>query len=109
MRSRPYRNDRIITVIRDMFFVGGAASFAHNFQYLFLTYEIADGEIVLEVPIPMVALVTTAVSPFFGLCIVLTLCVSCTPCSTSGALEIINLQSSRPMHIWTCIKAMSIL
>ncbi|KAN0137968.1 hypothetical protein V8E53_004452 [Lactarius tabidus] len=60
MCSRPYRNDRIITVIRDMFFVGGAASFAHNFQYLFPTYEIADGEIVLEVPIPMVALVATA-------------------------------------------------
>ncbi|KAN0129043.1 hypothetical protein V8E53_013193 [Lactarius tabidus] len=60
MRTRPYRNDRIINVIRDMFFAGGAASFARRFRYLFPTYEARHGEETLEVPIVMVALVATA-------------------------------------------------
>ena len=108
MRSKPYQNDRIITVIHDMFFIGGATSFARRFQYLFPTYEITDGKEVHEVPVAMVALVATAVSPFFDLCIVLTLNVSCTLRSTSGALEIIKSESSRRMPIWTFIKATSI-
>ncbi|KAF8261448.1 hypothetical protein EI94DRAFT_1705512 [Lactarius quietus] len=62
MCSRPYRNDRIITVIRDMFFTGGAKSFAKHFYYLFPTHNGRGGEMVLEVPIPMVALVATASS-----------------------------------------------
>jgi hypothetical protein len=66
MCTRPYRNDRIINVIRDMFFAGGAASFARRFRYLFPTYEARHREETLEVPIVMVALVATAVSSFFG-------------------------------------------
>ncbi|KAI9448875.1 hypothetical protein BJY52DRAFT_1193093 [Lactarius psammicola] len=60
MRSRPYRNHRIITVIRDMFFTGGSTSFARQFQYLFPTYECREGVVNHEVPVPMVALVATA-------------------------------------------------
>ena len=105
MRTRPYQNDRIITVIRDMFFVGGATSFARRFRYLFPTYEISHGQEVYEVPIAMVALVTTAVGLFFGLYIVLTHHTSCTLRSTSGTMEITKLGSSPQMHIWTCIKA----
>jgi hypothetical protein len=62
MRSRPYRNDRLIAVIRDMYFSGGAMSFARKFRYLFPTYENREGQVSYEVPIPMVALVATAVS-----------------------------------------------
>lgn len=60
MRSRPYRNDRIIAIIRDMYFSGGAMSFARKFQYLFPTYETREGNISYKVPLPMVALVATA-------------------------------------------------
>jgi hypothetical protein len=59
MRSRPYRNDRIITAIRALYFAGGTKSFAKQFHYLFPTYETHEGE-VREVPIHMVALVATA-------------------------------------------------
>ncbi|KAN0137996.1 hypothetical protein V8E53_004215 [Lactarius tabidus] len=59
MRLWPYRNDRIITAIRALYFAGGAKSFAKQFQYLFPTYETHKGE-VCEVPIHMVALVATA-------------------------------------------------
>lgn len=31
MRTRPYRNKRIITVIHDLYFTGGAQSFSHRF------------------------------------------------------------------------------
>ena len=62
MRTRPYRNDQIIVVIWDMFFTGGATSFARRFRYLFPTYESRHGVESHEVPIAMVALVATAVS-----------------------------------------------
>ena len=65
MRSQPYRNDRIITVIQDMYFSGGITSFAKRFRYLFPTYESREGVTNYKVPIPMVALVATAVSHFF--------------------------------------------
>ncbi|KAF8269645.1 hypothetical protein EI94DRAFT_1699341 [Lactarius quietus] len=55
-----YQNDHIITVIQDMFFTGGAKLFAKHFCYLFPTHDGRDGETVLEVPIPMVALIATA-------------------------------------------------
>ncbi|KAN0131759.1 hypothetical protein V8E53_010410 [Lactarius tabidus] len=58
MRSKPYRNSRIIDVIRDAFF-RGSAPFTSHFNYLFPTTETHDGTIP-EVPIPMVALVATA-------------------------------------------------
>lgn len=72
MRSKPYRNDRIINVIRDLYFTGGAFSFAHKFKYLF---ECIDGHhevAVYKVPIPMVALVATAVS-YYYLCVCISL------------------------------------
>ncbi|KAN0134201.1 hypothetical protein V8E53_007973 [Lactarius tabidus] len=59
MRSQPYRNNRLITAIRALYFAGGTKSFAKQFHYLFPTYETHEGE-VREVPIHMVALVATA-------------------------------------------------
>jgi hypothetical protein len=62
MRTRPYRNTRIITVLRDLFFAGGAASFAERHHELFPTYYNGNGAMTRQVPAPMVALVATAVS-----------------------------------------------
>ncbi|KAH9016037.1 hypothetical protein EDB85DRAFT_2023050 [Lactarius pseudohatsudake] len=61
-RSQPYRNDRIIAVVRDVYFTGGGTSFGAQFKHLFPTYQGADGKVNREVPISMVALVATAVS-----------------------------------------------
>jgi hypothetical protein len=63
MRSRPYRNDRIITVIRDLYFSGGSTSFASRFHHIFPVFRDSEAKPRYEVPIPMVALVATAVSP----------------------------------------------
>ena len=64
-QTRPYCNTRIITIIRDLYFTGGGtASFAARFRHLFPVYQGADGQSRREVPIPMVALVSTAVSQF---------------------------------------------
>lgn len=60
MRSRPYRNFRIIHIIRHLYFLGGPTPFATQFRHLF---PITDET--YEVPIPMVALVATAVSHSF--------------------------------------------
>lgn len=63
-RTRPYRNPRIIQAIRDLYFSGGGtASFAARFSHLFPVFQDSDGKTNREVPIPMVALVATAVSP----------------------------------------------
>jgi hypothetical protein len=62
MCSRPYQNNCIIAIICDIYFSGGAMSFAQKFQYLFPMYECCEGEKRYEVPAPMVALVATAVS-----------------------------------------------
>ena len=60
LRSRPYRNGHIITVIRDLFFSGGATSFAARYDTLFIKNN-DDGVATHEVPIPLVSLVATAV------------------------------------------------
>ncbi|KAN0139137.1 hypothetical protein V8E53_003026 [Lactarius tabidus] len=60
MRSRPYRNERIVSTLRDLYFTGGSTSFARRYLYLFPTWESREGEISHEVPIPMVALAATA-------------------------------------------------
>ncbi|KAH9049440.1 hypothetical protein EDB84DRAFT_1556283 [Lactarius hengduanensis] len=62
MQSQPYRNRRIIQVIHDLYFVGGSgnASFSIRFDQAFPRYTGDDGVTVREVPIPMVALVSTA-------------------------------------------------
>ena len=79
LTSRPYRNVRIIAVIRQLYFEGGADSFVNHFNgYVHLLYDFGllmewvcsqfpryegeDGVTVVEVPVPMVALVATAVS-----------------------------------------------
>ncbi|KAH9019344.1 hypothetical protein EDB83DRAFT_2320776 [Lactarius deliciosus] len=58
--SQPYRNPRIIAVIRDLYFMGGSTSFLARFHHLFPSYRGEDGVISREVPMPMVALVATA-------------------------------------------------
>ena len=61
MHLRPYRKDRLICVIRNMYFTGRATSFAKQFQYIFSTSKDRQGETIYKVPMPMVALVATAV------------------------------------------------
>ncbi|KAH9018580.1 hypothetical protein EDB84DRAFT_1566350 [Lactarius hengduanensis] len=58
--SHPYRNPRIVTVIRDLYFTGGSTSFLARFHHLFPSYQGEDGVVRREVPMPMVALVATA-------------------------------------------------
>ncbi|KAH8986506.1 hypothetical protein EDB83DRAFT_2535738 [Lactarius deliciosus] len=58
--SLPYRNARIITVIRDLYFTGGSTSFVSRFHHLFMSHRGEDGVEHREVPMPMVALVATA-------------------------------------------------
>ncbi|KAN0123161.1 hypothetical protein V8E52_003114 [Russula decolorans] len=59
-RTRPYRNIRIINVIRDLYFGGGAHSFVNRFRSQFPVHQGNDGVVLREVPIAMVALVATA-------------------------------------------------
>ena len=63
----PYRNDRIITAIRDLYFTAGntTGAFARRFQGWFPIHTNDDGVTNTEVPIPMVALVATAVHQCF--------------------------------------------
>jgi Domain of unknown function (DUF6532) len=61
-RSQPYRNERIIAVIRDLYFAGGSASFTSRFGHMFPVHFGNNGRPSREVPVPMVALVATAVS-----------------------------------------------
>ncbi|KAH9041566.1 hypothetical protein EDB85DRAFT_2139668 [Lactarius pseudohatsudake] len=58
--SLPYRNPRIITVIRDLYFTGGSTSFVSRFHHLFVSHRGEDGVERREVPMSMVALVATA-------------------------------------------------
>ncbi|KAN0105102.1 hypothetical protein V8E52_011375, partial [Russula decolorans] len=59
-QTRPYRNIRIINVIRDLYFGGGAHSFVNRFCSQFPVHQGNDGVVLREVPIAMVALVATA-------------------------------------------------
>ncbi|KAF8268602.1 hypothetical protein EI94DRAFT_1700100 [Lactarius quietus] len=61
MQSKPYHNDQIIAVIHDVYFTnnGGKSPFATRYKYLFQQTK-DDGETTYEVPIPLVALVATA-------------------------------------------------
>jgi hypothetical protein len=60
MHTRPYRNERIITVLRDLVFTGGILSFATRHKSCFPRQD--DGpSTTFEVPIAMVALVATGV------------------------------------------------
>ncbi|KAF8493653.1 hypothetical protein F5888DRAFT_1805981 [Russula emetica] len=59
-RTRPYRNIRIINIIRDLYFTGGHHSFAHRFRERFPIHQGSNGVVLREVPVAMVALVATA-------------------------------------------------
>ncbi|KAF8269151.1 hypothetical protein EI94DRAFT_1799533 [Lactarius quietus] len=61
MQSKPYHNDQIIAVIRDVYFTsnGGKSPFAMWYKYLFQQTK-DNGETTYEVSILMVALVATA-------------------------------------------------
>ncbi|KAH8988163.1 hypothetical protein EDB86DRAFT_2832028 [Lactarius hatsudake] len=59
-RTQPYRNECIISAIRDLFFTGGTTSFVSCYNHLFLVHQGHDGTPAREVPAPMVALVATA-------------------------------------------------
>jgi hypothetical protein len=61
-RTRPYRNARIILAIQELFFTGGDASFVSRFNHLFPVHQDSYCVLTHEVPVPMVALVVTAVS-----------------------------------------------
>jgi len=62
-----YHNNRIITAIRELFFSGGATSFATCYRGRFAQVH-EDSSISYEVPMPLVALVSTSVSwEFLGL------------------------------------------
>lgn len=63
-RTQPYRNERIIKVIRDLYFTAsnGSVSVASRFGDLFPTYQGDDGVESREVPVAMVSLVATGVS-----------------------------------------------
>ncbi|KAN0138015.1 hypothetical protein V8E53_004186 [Lactarius tabidus] len=58
--SQPYRNEQIITVICDLYFTGYPMSFAVKYEDRFPLHRGDDGTASCEVPIPMVALVVTA-------------------------------------------------
>lgn len=60
MGSKPYRNNRIILAIRNLYFTGGGTSFAVQFDHLFPISPGDDEATAREVPISMVALVATA-------------------------------------------------
>ena len=60
-RSKLYRNERIVTVIRDLFFTGGNLSYAHRFDIMFPRFQGPDGVFVCEMPEPMLGLVATGV------------------------------------------------
>ncbi|KAH9009631.1 hypothetical protein EDB85DRAFT_2162475 [Lactarius pseudohatsudake] len=59
-RTHPYRNECIISAIRELFFTGGRTSFAARYDHLFPVHQGRDGIPAREVPAPMVALVATA-------------------------------------------------
>ncbi|KAH9013213.1 hypothetical protein EDB85DRAFT_2158401 [Lactarius pseudohatsudake] len=59
-RTKPYRNMWIVDAVRTSFFSGGNSSFATRYKYLFPSSETHDLVTVYEVPIPMLALVATA-------------------------------------------------
>jgi hypothetical protein len=41
-RSQPYRNQRIVNVIHDLYFTGGEESFATSFNHRFTSYRVCS-------------------------------------------------------------------
>ena len=65
MCTKPYQNWRIISVMHDLYFIGGVHLFAHWYRECIAMWEGDDGEVVYEAPVAMVALMATAVSAKF--------------------------------------------
>jgi hypothetical protein len=61
MRTRPYRNGRIIAALRELYFSGGRQSFASRYDHLFIRQD-GNSSANRELPIPMVSLIATGVS-----------------------------------------------
>ena len=106
-RTRPYRNDRIINAIRSLYFDGGANSVVTHFNDIFPSHHGPHGIVTREVPIPMVALVATAVSLFSHIQYHLANSSSSMQLYTSGVLVFSRPSSSPPMPSMMCIKATS--
>ena len=62
MRTQPYWNQHIISIMHELYFIGGDHSFVNRYSERIATWEGPDGEVVYEAPAAMVALVATAVS-----------------------------------------------
>jgi len=60
-RTLPFRNARIISVLRERFFTGGSMLFVNLFSRIF-TIQDGISPVRREVPLPMVCLVATGVS-----------------------------------------------
>ena len=101
---------RIINVIRDLYFTGGNRSFANRFRTEFPVHQGSDGMVLREVPIPMVALVATAVSVMYNILQVYDFMLMCVTSfmrrSRSGVPEYRRVSNFQQMRILTCIKAM---
>ena len=109
-RSLPYRNARIINVIREVYFTGGVSSFATRFEHLFPRHRDGQGVTRTEVPCHMVALVATAVR-----------CLSCFNINANSYLQCrymlryltgakgkVILSTLRPVRTLMCTMATSI-
>jgi hypothetical protein len=103
MCSKPYRNDRIVTVLRALFFTGGSSSYAHRYAHKFPVFMSTDGVAMRGVPKPMVALVATAVRVRYQKGIILNKNLSYMQPSASGARALIRLLISplTPMQMRT--------
>jgi hypothetical protein len=96
MRSKPYRNERIVQVLRTFFFIGGTSSYARRYEHKFKVFTGSDGVALREVPIHMVALVATAVRVTYELGHHTNAKLSYMPPFTSGGQVIIRLLTFRP-------------
>ena len=66
-RLKPYWNDRILTVLCDIYFSGGTSSYARGFDAMFPSNEGPDGVKVCRMPEAMLGLVATGVSVSYQL------------------------------------------
>lgn len=104
IRTRPYRNDRIISVIRSLYFMGGVKSFASRFASRFPMHPDANGVLTREVPNSMVSLVSTAVrlSHYVKRCT--NFASSCMLRCMSGERVLTKSWNFRPMPSLMCMK-----
>jgi hypothetical protein len=109
MFSRPYRNNYIITVIRNLYF-NGPDSFVDRFGEHFPLHHKNDGSTSYEVPVPMVALVGTGVSHAFIMHISGGLIQSSYLLPyMSGVWARTRWLNFQPIHTWMFISAILVL